>query len=612
MSYLEYKQTDFRSYLSTKNLDVKDDGRGQWCIRVCPFCHPTGGKRDNEWKLYIVQSSGAYRCNRCQAQGSCYDFMKNMGDISPSSRSSKPRTYVKPDAALYRQAAQKLAITGDPVLAYLASRGISKATAEKFSLGADARNFQEYKDGPWIAENCVMLPYFDFDSKGNLQLIRAKLRSITNKHNMRFEPSGGASGFFGWQHYVKGCREIVITEGEFDAMVVWQQTNLFAVSLPHGNTLPHELVAKLEGIERIYLWFDDDIAGRTGLEKAIPMLGIERCWIVKTRGGADEGPKDANDAFRAGIDLTQLLATAQPQPHSEIVKPSLYKEAAIDQLLHPDKYLGLAIPSFPRLTKILGGIRDCEMTIVTGPTGFGKTSWVRQMVILMLEHHWTPTLFFSFEIRNEKLIADCANQIVNRHAGMGAEDFGAAIEELNDYPLYLSKFWGSTNVDEVIKAATYCVKVNGVKIIVIDNLQFMLSVQAKGANKFDLQDEAIHKLRIFVNQFRVHLFLISHPKKWGHGEALDMSAIFGTAKLTQDSDNVILMQPGSNGEQYIEVQKNRWCGRKGKVSYEFDAVTQTIQEVDDPVVVESSKFAKKRKPAMSWAGAADKAAGPDR
>jgi hypothetical protein len=55
----------------------------------------------------------------------------------------------------------------------------------------------------------------------------------------------------------------VITEGEYDAMAVHQETGLPAISLPNGcRSLPVELLPLLERFEDIYLWMDNDIPGQ--------------------------------------------------------------------------------------------------------------------------------------------------------------------------------------------------------------------------------------------------------------------------------------------------------------------------------------------------------------
>ena len=61
---------------------------------------------------------------------------------------------------------------------------------------------------------------------------------------------------------------IVITEGEFDAMAVHQETGLPTVSLPNGaNSLPLSLLKFFERFERIYLWLDADEVGMNAADK---------------------------------------------------------------------------------------------------------------------------------------------------------------------------------------------------------------------------------------------------------------------------------------------------------------------------------------------------------
>lgn len=58
----------------------------------------------------------------------------------------------------------------------------------------------------------------------------------------------------------------MITEGEFDAMAVYQATGIPAVSLPNGaQSLPVQILPMLERFETIYLWMDFD---RTGTRSA--------------------------------------------------------------------------------------------------------------------------------------------------------------------------------------------------------------------------------------------------------------------------------------------------------------------------------------------------------
>jgi twinkle protein len=49
--------------------------------------------------------------------------------------------------------------------------------------------------------------------------------------------------------------------------------------------------------------------------------------------------------------------------------------------------------------------------------------------------------------------------------------------------------------------------------VVIDTLQFLLSGQALGMDKFDLQDKVMARLRHIATTQMVHISIVIHPRK---------------------------------------------------------------------------------------------------
>ncbi len=225
---------------------------------------------------------------------------------------------------------------------------------------------------------------------------RVKVRSIHAKSNQRLFPTGGEWGFFGYHTVPPNAREVVLTEGEFDAMAVWQCTGLPAISLPNGaRSLPVELLPKLERFERIYLWMDDDAAGQEGAEAFARKLGIGRCYIVHTRNGKlntpskksspgknasvyagpmsshtkqqemeDEqarqellGPKDANDALIAGMDLMKMISEAKLLQHEQILTFKDIRQDVLREFAEPVARKGVQSTTLPSLNRILKGHR---------------------------------------------------------------------------------------------------------------------------------------------------------------------------------------------------------------------------------------------------------------
>lgn len=110
---------------------------------------------------------------------------------------------------------------------------------------------------------------------------------------------------------------------------------------------------------------------------------------TKVKNGTDTVVKDANDALKLGLDLKAMLTRAEAIPHKQIltfnevreqVSPSLLQKMILTflhqvflELSNPQQVAGLQCTSFPSLNTLLKGHRRGELTIVTGPTGIGKT-----------------------------------------------------------------------------------------------------------------------------------------------------------------------------------------------------------------------------------------------
>lgn len=55
--------------------------------------------------------------------------------------------------------------------------------------------------------------------------------------------------------------------------------------------------------EKIYLWLDSDEIGVRSAEKFADVLGSNRVIIIQPKNG----PKDANDALKQGLDFKELM-----------------------------------------------------------------------------------------------------------------------------------------------------------------------------------------------------------------------------------------------------------------------------------------------------------------
>jgi len=533
----------------------------------------------------------------------------------------------------------------DDVLTYLTkTRGLSPAVLRKYGVGAS--NFSFRGDAGWERHPCVVFPWLitseqlaaakrqdaelrgrggrpatqaaaadgDAAGQGGVIPLRLKIRSVLNKAFQRIDPAGGPWGLFGLHTVPPSATSVVLTEGEFDALAVHQATGLPALSLPNGcRSLPVEVLPLLERFESIVLWMDDDVPGQEGAEKFAEKLGRGRCLIVRSTG-PEPKPKDANEALLAGADLGALVKAASPVPHEQIVTFRDLREEVFREVAQPLEQCGAQCKSLPSLNRILKGHRRGELSIFTGPTGSGKTTLLSQ---LSLDYcaQGVSTLWGSFEIKNTRLI----KKMLQQHSASFAhllesqdgtpttatatdperlslsEGFERAADEFEKLPMFFTRFFGSTDVDQVLDAMEYATYVYDVEHIVLDNLQFMMSGQGRGFDKFELQERALEKFRRFATNKNVHLTLVIHPRKEPENAKLSMSSVFGTAKATQEADNVLILQK-VGAEKSLEIRKNRFDGTLGTIPLVFDGRSQQFLDVSGAEIEAPSTGAPQRQP----------------
>eukprot|EP01080_Neovahlkampfia_damariscottae_P003074 gene3074-5244_t len=545
-------------FLEKNKLYHRNSGE-EIVIKECPFCHDTKGKLENFWKLYIHKISGAFMCHRCGNSGSWFDFKFKFSNADEKIIKLVNKEDDKTPIQSYQMQSY--------IVEFLNKRGISASTAQKYQIGSKQEVSFEGK-----IEKCITFPMYKYTNDNKPKLIRNKIRSITNKSFQKLEPKGGQWGLFGLNLVSPNSKEIILTEGEFDAMAIHEQTKLPACSIPNGcRSLPIQVLQMLEKFEKIYLWMDNDLPGQEGVEIFTKKLGISRCFICKSDA------KDANEALLKKMNINQILKEAKQMSHNQILNYSSFKDQVKNSLFSKE-LSGTPSKLFPNLNRIIKGHRAGELSLITGPTGIGKTTILSQMSLDYVQQG-IPTLWGSFEIKNTNLVKSMLCQMAQKDLSKYPTiEFEKVSEIFEKFPLYFMDFYGSTNIDDVIDTMEYSSYVYDVQHVVIDNLNFMLSGQGRGFDKFENQDKAIEKLRNFATKKNVHVSLVVHPRKTSEEEEIGISSIFGTAKATQEADNVLVIQ---NGRKYrsLAIKKNRFDGALGSVPYKFEKESRRILEL---------------------------------
>ncbi|OQR96724.1 twinkle protein [Thraustotheca clavata] len=595
-----YELDDHRvidDFLRRKNLVLKETPT-HYIVRDCPFCHSTKGRSDNLFKLYVAKTNGVYLCHRCGSSGSWFSFRQKLGasDVVPAAMgNADPSRYQDDEPKLISvlDNAKAIALQRNlhedeeckHVLEYLSKRGLKPDVLKKYCVGAIQQPF--YDGDNQVQKWCVTFPWMarssDLELMGvecqsnsstdaNLfNVVRLKVRAIDDKSKQRLVPKGGSWGLFGWNTVPTSSTSIVITEGEFDAMAVYQATGLPSISLPNGcRSLPPAVLPLLERFTTIYLWMDNDVHGQDSLDKFVNKLGVKRTYVVRSQA------KDANDALLSEMNLKNAIDNAERKPHAQIATFEQLRQDVLEELMNPLRASGVQSRTLPALNTYMKGFRNGEVTVLTGPTGCGKTTLLSQLSIDWCAQG-VSTLWGSFEIKNTRLVHKMLTQMAGQSLSCNLDLFEKTADAFEQLPMYFLRFFGSTDVDEVIDAMEYAVYAYDVQHILLDNIQFMMSGQGRGYDKFERQDSALDKFRKFATAKNVHITLVVHPRKEQDDTDLSLSSVFGTAKATQEADNVLILQR-VRGEVKLDVRKNRFDGTLGSIPLKFHAPSNCLVE----------------------------------
>ena len=409
--------------------------------------------------------------------------------IQKSIRRSKPKVFTKPKAQAQDQHLQE----GGSVWQYLTeTRQITPATLKTYSV----------KEGIVYDDNQQRLSYvLQYRSVGgNLEHLKRVAIERSSKGKKRIQASAGSRlGLFGKDVVGESGEEILIAEGEIDAMS-WYQSGIPALSVPNGaksHTWLENDYDFLDGFDRILIAFDSDEDGRNGAEELAKRVGIERAFLIEL-----EHYNDANEALQA--DDARALLEAYENPRSlqpdELCNAAEYLDAA-GQILDGETQAGIPV-SFTSDWRV----RPHELTIWTGFSGHGKSVMLSQMVGELCELE-ERAVIASLEQPVPMTLADFIRQRTREpvpppQVRQGLESW------LADH-LWFYDHVGVQNWKDILIAFRYAWKRFGCTQFVIDGL-LRCGIRE---DDYDGQKQFVEALADFVNQFPVHIHLVAHSRK---------------------------------------------------------------------------------------------------
>ena len=471
------------------------------------------------------------------------------------------------------------------VVAAIPQRRLSQETCGRFGVTV------EYSSTGEIQKH--FYPYYNTESG---EICAAKVRDVKTKG---FHATGDMSGagFFG-QQQCSGNKYITITEGELDALSVYEMFNkqYDVVSLRSGASNAAKEIKEqlewLESYENIVICFDNDKAGDAALEQVKDLFSPNKLKIVKLP------VKDASDMLMANRvkDFTQLWWNAKVYRPDGIVAGV----ETWDALVEKRQVKSIPYP-WEGLNHITRGHRPYELVTITSGSGMGKSQFIREIEYDLLRRCEGNIGVLALEEDLARTTLGIMSVAANRPLHL-EED--TPVDELRPFwettlgtgRYYLFDHWGSTSADNLLARVRYMAKALDCRYVVLDHLSIVVSSQESGDERKAI-DEIMTKLRTLVAETGISLFLVSHlrrsqGKAHEDGAQISLGELRGSQAIAQLSDIVIGMerdQQNANEDirntTTVRVLKNRYTGETGPACWlEYDRGTGRMKEVANPEI----------------------------
>lgn len=258
---------------------------------------------------------------------------------------------------------------------------------------------------------------------------------------------------------------IIVTEGEIDAMSLWQLGFHNVISISSGALGPTPWIKKIQENTKAYLCFDNDETGQEASRKIAERIGIERCWNVILP------QKDANDFLISGgttSEFQKLIDTAEKFKIKDV-----YKISEVLKNLKEKKLKRFSAFS-ERLTNHLnGGIPAQSLVTISGKTGEGKSTWLLNTLIKHTEEG-KPVLLVSLENDLYYTVQRILEIKYNKqYTNFTEEDWKVIYEELADYPFYIDTSMETYTMDKIEKVIDQAKKTLGIEFFGFDHIGFI-------------------------------------------------------------------------------------------------------------------------------------------
>jgi len=341
--------------------------------------------------------------------------------------------------------------------------------------------------------------------------------------------------------------KIIITEGEIDAMTLWQAGLKNVVGSTAGaDSFDPIWFDQLMNRDKIYIAYDKDAVGQKGAHDTAVRLGLDRCYLMEVPDVKDKLKngkkiKDWNDLYQANPEKFKKRvrkAYRDAKPYSMLnvftLKETFEQLDMYDEL--PDEGLPTPWESFDKTS---GRMQPGDLIVLSAPPKLGKTNLALNISTYLSQKKKIPSLFWCLESRPprllERVIANVMNVPTHR---IGKTERTMARLKLRNAPLYFGWCPEAVGIDQMFELLSFAVRRLGIKLLVFDHLQFLIRSQDNTVNE---TSNASRKFKFLAEELGISVILIAHPRKINPKKPMHYYDLRDSSSLPGDADRIWLL-----------------------------------------------------------------------
>lgn len=448
-------------------------------------------------------------------------------------------------------------------------------------------------------ETVVTHHYPYYDEVG--QLVGYKVRLVARKY-FWFVGSVKGSKLFGWQQALAtGAKRLFITEGELDAVALyqalldnqrgtkWENYLPAVVSLGSGASSARDAISKhlneiTKNFKEVVLVFDTDEPGRAATEEVLKVLPTAKTVTLPC--------KDPNECLIQGRSkalCNAVLFKAETAKNTRLVMGSSLHDSARKQA-----EWGFSWP-WPGLTKLTRGFRLGETVYFGAGVKMGKSELVNALAKHCIVDHGWPVFMAKPEEANRKsyqmLCSKAAGKIFHDpNIPFDFEAYDQASKLIGDKAMFLDLYqhmgWKELKADILLAVHL------GAKAVFIDPITNLVNGESAAEQNTMLQDIA-QELAAMAKDLNIIVFIFCHLKAPTNGESHErggrvFSHQFAGSRAMMRSCNLMIglegnkdpaLPPEKRNMRTLVLLEDREFGATGEIDLYWNDRTGLFTEV---------------------------------